>query len=192
LSKLFDRLKNAARTRAENASGRGGLLSQALQRAEAQRAQARAANDQNEADLESSDAHERAEREAEAMARAEAERAALEEAQRRADEEKRAADDAAEARVRSEEHARMAALAHADADAERVVREEADRRAGAEEAEAAERGLRNSQLRRRIARRATGALIAFGALVVAALAWNYLPTRSVPVPVFQLDRNLRM
>ena len=80
LSKLFDRLKNAARARSGHASAvtPGGLLSQALQRAEAERAQSRSANDQMGADLDPRAQSDAAEREAErsSLAQADAQRRA--------------------------------------------------------------------------------------------------------------------
>jgi len=52
LSKLFDRLKGAARAHREATVKPGGLLWQALERAHAERAQARAASGHMQADIE--------------------------------------------------------------------------------------------------------------------------------------------
>jgi len=101
LSKLFDRLKNAARARSGNGDGTPrGLLALALQRAEAERAQMRAASDRIDSDLVNSAAQ--------ALA---AEREA---AQREIEE--RTAEEAAKARTGLERNAEAAAMARAEAD----------------------------------------------------------------------------
>ena len=139
MSKLFDRLKNAARLRGENAGTpkAGGLLSQALQRAQTKRDQARDADDPVAAQLDTAAAEsvaagneaawrERDERvlERTARAREELERRAEAAALARAEAEQRLVE-AARARARAEDEAAAAALARADAEERAAATERA-------------------------------------------------------------------
>ncbi len=203
MSRLLDKLRSATRARAGNgADGKlaeSGALSQALRRAQAERAALRAANEQMESVTTLAIEHEQVESRVEvALQAAIAEdRRAEATALMRADEDRRARI-AMESRAEADRRAEDAALRRAQA--ERLAMEESSRREDAErdagEAEAARlEGEIGENVMAEAASRAARKRILLAALAVIALAaaaaaaWNYAgaPRKA---PYLKLDYGL--